>query len=288
MANKKETQVGQLTPMDIHNKEFKHRGRNGYDRYEVDSFLDQIVDDYGDSLDQVVDLKNQVASLNQKIDNLQSRVDEYDKKEEEVNQILVSAQKSANRMIADAKKEAEKTVSDAKKQAQTDTDYQRQQQEVLSDDYKRLKKEVGEFRQHIQDMLQEQIDNLNDDEWQHALDKYFHTERFYPGNGAEPLPTADSQEDEFAREEKLAEEDPPEFDGGDYEFVDDDDDIDDEDIDSDDLDEVDSNEESENDDAPQPMTGDSPSHQTMNLGDEPKRRSSDVNIVFPDDYKDHN
>ena len=33
-----------LTPMDIHNKEFKHRGRNGYDRYEVDSFLDDVVD----------------------------------------------------------------------------------------------------------------------------------------------------------------------------------------------------------------------------------------------------
>ncbi|KRM37214.1 cell division initiation protein [Lactobacillus hamsteri DSM 5661 = JCM 6256] len=274
--------------MDIHNKEFKHRGRNGYDRYEVDSFLDQIVDDYGDSLDQVVDLKNQIASLNQKIDNLQSRVDEYDKKEEEVNQILVSAQKSANRMIADAKKQAERTVSEAKKQAQTDTDYQRQQQEVLSDDYKRLKKEVGEFRQHIQEMLQKQIDSLNDSEWQHSLDEYFHTERFYPGNGAEPLPISDSQEDEFAREEKIAEEDENSDDIG--EWVEVDDDIDDEDIDSDDPDEVDSNEESEDDEGenPQPMTGDSPSHQTMNISDEPKRRSSDVNIVFPDDYKDHN
>ena len=47
----------QLTPMDIHNKEFKPRGRNGYDRYEVDNFLDEVVDNYGDALDEVVDLK---------------------------------------------------------------------------------------------------------------------------------------------------------------------------------------------------------------------------------------
>ena len=53
--------------MDIHNKEFKSKGRNGYDRYEVDSFLDEIVDNYGDALDQIVDLKNEVVSLNSKI-----------------------------------------------------------------------------------------------------------------------------------------------------------------------------------------------------------------------------
>lgn len=70
----------QLTPMDIHNKEFKSRGRNGYDRYDVDSFLDQIVDDYGDALDQVVDLKNEIVSLNEKMGHLQEQVDEYNEK----------------------------------------------------------------------------------------------------------------------------------------------------------------------------------------------------------------
>ena len=47
-----------LTPMDIHNKEFATKLR-GYDSKQVDSFLDRIVDAYGDALDQIVYLKNQ-------------------------------------------------------------------------------------------------------------------------------------------------------------------------------------------------------------------------------------
>ena len=47
-----------LTPMDIHNKEFATKLR-GYDSKQVDSFLDRIVDAYGDALDQIVDLKNE-------------------------------------------------------------------------------------------------------------------------------------------------------------------------------------------------------------------------------------
>ena len=71
--------------MDIHNKEFKFRGRNGYDRYEVDSFLDEIVDNYGDALDQIVDLKNEVVSLNSKMKDLQAQVDEYNDKKKSIN-----------------------------------------------------------------------------------------------------------------------------------------------------------------------------------------------------------
>lgn len=54
--------------MQIHDKEFKRRGRNGYDSYEVDEFLDAIIDDYGDCLDEVVDLKNENLSLKKELD----------------------------------------------------------------------------------------------------------------------------------------------------------------------------------------------------------------------------
>lgn len=266
-------ETNQLTPMDIHNKEFTRRGRNGYDRYEVDSFLDKIVDDYGDTLDEVVDLKNKSVILNKKIDELQAKVNNFDGSQDDADEILISAQKSANRIKADAKEEAKKILADAKQQADYDTDYQKQQQGVLNDDYKRLKQEVGEFRKHIQTMLQKQIDSLNDDEWQHALDKYFKTDRFYPEDGSEPIPMADSQEEEFAREEKM--------DKG--QLL----------VDSDDEDEVDSYQEPEEIDlgnsgkTPQPMTGDSPKRESMRDDESDNEENSSATIVFPDDYKDH-
>ncbi|ADX70484.1 DivIVA domain-containing protein [Lactobacillus helveticus] len=261
-----------LTPMDIHNKEFKHRGRNGYDRYEVDSFLDDVVDSYGDALDQVVDLKNEVVSLNKKVEDMQAQVDEYSN----MKKSLISAQQTVDQLKgnAEAEAEAKRILDDAKKQAQTEVGYQKQQQEVISNDYKRLKKQIGEFRSHMQAMLQDEINNLNDETWQHALDEYFHTERFYPGNGAEPI----GEEEEIANEAT----------------------IDDEDVDNDDVNDVNSSQEpddldmdlsddSDDDDdsapAPKPMTGDSPHHETINLKPEMPKTSSGPTIVFPDDYK---
>lgn len=257
-----------LTPMDIHNKEFKHRGRNGYDRYEVDSFLDDVVDSYGDALDQVVDLKNKVVSLNKKVEDMQAQVDEYSN----MKKSLISDQQTVDQLKGNAEAEAKRILDDAKKQAQTEVGYQKQQQEVISNDYKRLKKQIGEFRSHMQAMLQDEINNLNDETWQHALDEYFHTERFYPGNGAEPI----GEEEEIANEAA----------------------IDDEDVDNDDVNDVNSSQEpddldmdlsddsdDDDDSAPKPMTGDSPHHETINLKPEMPKTSSGPTIVFPDDYK---
>ena len=239
--------------MDIHNKKFKHRGRNGYDRYEVDSFLDDVVDNYGDALDQVVDLKNEVVSLNKKVEDMQAQVDEYSN----MKKSLISAQKTVDQLKENAEAEAKRILDDAKKEAQTEVGYQKQQQEVISNDYKRLKKQIGEFRSHMQAMLQ---------------DEYFHTERFYPGNGAEPI----GEEEEIANETA----------------------IDDEDIDNDDVNDVNSSQEPDDldeelsDDSdddeettPKPMTGDSPHHETINLKPEVPKSSSGPTIVFPDDYK---
>jgi cell division initiation protein len=271
----------QLTPMDIHNKEFKSKGRNGYDRYEVDSFLDEIVDNYGDALDQIVDLKNEVVSLNSKIKDLQAQVDEYNDKKKSINKSLISAQQNADEMKERAEAEARRIVEDAKKQAETDTNYQKQQQEVISSDYKRLKEQIGEFRNRIQSMLQDEIDDLSDERWQHALDEYFHTQRFYPGGGAEPLPVGpESQEEEFAREAALDDDDDEDIDNYDENDVNSSQDPDDLSLET-----PDDPDDDDNDSAPKPMTGDSPSHETVNIKPDDAASKLGSTIVFPDDYK---
>ncbi|MBA1395349.1 DivIVA domain-containing protein, partial [Lactobacillus sp. XV13L] len=60
--------------MDIHNKKFRMRYFNGYDRYEVDNFLDQIGNDYGDALDETADLKNENLTLNEQLKDLQAQL----------------------------------------------------------------------------------------------------------------------------------------------------------------------------------------------------------------------
>lgn len=258
--------------MDIHNKEFKSRGRNGYDRYEVDNFLDEVVDNYGDALDQVVDLKNEVVSLNKKIKNLQSQVDEYNDKKKSINQSLIAAQQNADEIKVKAKADAKDIVENAK----TETNYQKQQKEIISNDYKRLKKQIGEFRNRMQAMLQDEIDNLSDERWQHALDEYFNTPRFYPGADAEPIPSLEDDDEDV-------EDDIDNYDENDVNSSQDPDD----DLDSDDFEEDDDDvedDEADDDSAPKPMTGDSPSHETINIKPETTNNLGSK-IVFPDNYK---
>lgn len=186
MADKK------LTPMDINKKEFTRRGRRGYDRYEVDSFLDQIIEDYGNTLDKNADLNNSLTLANERLQEYKAKADEYEQKKSDLNQSIISAQEAAKKIKADAQKEAAELLKGTKDDVETK--YQQQQKEVLANDYDRLKKEVAEFRNHIQSLLQKQIDDLTDDEWQHALDKYFNTNRFYPDDGSQPIPMADESD----------------------------------------------------------------------------------------------
>lgn len=259
---KKETQK-KLTPMDIHEVEFKKRGLSGYDRHDVDQFLDQIVDDYGDALDQTVDLKNEILQLKQQqsemqqqINSLNKQVVDYQKVQQTAQEKITQAQVKAQQIIDEATQNANDQIA----QAKVDTDYQKQQLQTIKADYERVKEEAAGYRSYIQKLLQQAIDNLNDEQWQKALDKYFGTERFYPQDGGEPLTLTSAEEDVDEDEE------------------------DDGEVDNDSLNEVNFGQDIDNDE-PRPMTGDSSNNITIDVHDDDPGANS---FVFPDNYKNHN
>ena len=263
---KKESQ--KLTPLEIHNKEFKKRGLSGYDRHEVDSFLDQIINDYGDALDQTVDLKNEIVHLQEQVSDLQKQVKQFQQNENATKEAVGNAKIKAERIINDATVQA----NNATEQAKIDTDYQRQQLETIKSDYERVKKETSGYRSYIQDLLQKAIENLNDENWQKALDQYFDTERFYPPDGAEPIMLTDEDEDV----------------DDDDDDIDEDEEVDDE-LDNDIDDEVNFEHNiDENNDSPQPMSGDSPHTETVNTENvNDSNNGSGPTVIFPNDYKNH-
>lgn len=182
-----------LTPMDIHNKQFNTKLR-GYDSKQVDSFLDQIVDAYGDALDQIVDLKNENVELKKK-------VDKFEKVKESINQSLISAQENAEEIKKRTNKEAKEVIQKANqdaedivKKAQDDGNKKKaelqSQYDTLNHDYDLLKAKVGDFREAIQGMLKDQIKELSDSDWQYYLDKYYGRSRLYPADGSQPLEDA--------------------------------------------------------------------------------------------------
>ncbi len=251
-----------LTPMDIHNKQFDRKMR-GYDADQVDAFLDRVVDAYGDALDQVVDLKNANHKLEEKVehynsikDNLNDSLIEAQKSAREVKQ---QAQTQADKILADAKAKSEKTLADADAKAEQKTKEMQEQYDTLKSDYELLKNKVADFRQQLQDLLVKQTKELGDDDWQYFLDRYYGRNRLYPADGepvdvekvnAEAAPKTPEEKAEVDKEQAA------------------------------DL-------ESNQSDQPQILTGDSPSHESGQAAPTTTVAGQGPEIVFPDDYKDH-
>lgn len=88
-----------ITPVDIQHKSFK-KALQGYDRADVDKFLDEIIETLEDEA-------QQRAALEAEIADLKERVSHFKAIEESLQNTLVLAQRTADEVKASAHKEAD-------------------------------------------------------------------------------------------------------------------------------------------------------------------------------------
>ena len=94
-----------LTPMDIHNKEFK-KGFRGYAEEDVDAFMESLAADYEKVYREYCELKERCESL-------QDKLSQYEKMEATMNSTLMLAQQTAENVKVAARKEAELILQEA-------------------------------------------------------------------------------------------------------------------------------------------------------------------------------
>ena len=99
-----------LTPMDIHNKDFK-RSFRGYNEDEIDDFLDKVVNDYEKLFRENDRLKEDLARAQK--DN-----EQYHQLEQNLKDTLLVAQKTAEEVTSNARKNAEETRENTAKECQ--------------------------------------------------------------------------------------------------------------------------------------------------------------------------
>ena len=99
-----------LTPMDIQNHEFKKSFR-GYNEDEVDEFLDRIVADYEKLLRENEKLKEKAGSNEKEITH-------YKGLEQNLQDTLIVAQKTADDVLSNARKNAKEIRDNAANEAQ--------------------------------------------------------------------------------------------------------------------------------------------------------------------------
>jgi cell division initiation protein len=88
-----------ITPVDIQHKTFK-KALQGYDRAEVDQFLDEIIETLEDDAQHRAALEAEIADLKERISHFKAM-------EESLQNTLVLAQRTADEVKASAHKEAD-------------------------------------------------------------------------------------------------------------------------------------------------------------------------------------
>lgn len=143
-----------LTPMDIHNKEFK-RGFRGYSEEDVDAFMDDVAGDYEK-------VYREYCELKERCDKLQDKLSQYEKMESTMNSTLMLAQQTAENVKVSARKEADLILQEAsnkKKQIMDETtlNLQASQQEL-----DKIKSQTRSFRAKCRAILTSQLRLLDD------------------------------------------------------------------------------------------------------------------------------
>ncbi len=146
-----------ITPIDIHNKEFSVSIR-GFNREEVNEFLDKIMKEYEKIIKDNSELK-------EKIDNLEDKLLHYQKIEETLQKAIVIAQDTAEEVKRNASKEAEIIVREAEKDSSKIIEEARFKASRILAEHEDLHKQVQIFKMRFRSMVEAQLSFLEAETW---------------------------------------------------------------------------------------------------------------------------
>jgi len=134
-----------ITPMDIEQQEFSKSFR-GYNEEEVDDFLDKIVKDYEE-------LINENARLNEEIERMQEKLKEFSQIEETLRSALLNAQKSAIEMKEKVEDEAKIIIEKAEMEAKALKQQVFQKEDLVKNEIDNLRRYKFNFKEKFKSML---------------------------------------------------------------------------------------------------------------------------------------
>lgn len=142
-----------LTPADIINQKFGVSFR-GYDKEEVDAFLEVIAKDFEDLLRENSYLKEEIEKLNTELSRLKEM-------EETIKETIISAQKMAETFKENAKIESENILSSARLQAEKICfDATKRASETMAE-LQKMQAKLVEIREVIKGLFEGFIENID-------------------------------------------------------------------------------------------------------------------------------
>ncbi|WP_125712667.1 DivIVA domain-containing protein [Companilactobacillus kedongensis] len=162
-----------LSPVEIHDKEFDHKFR-GYDRDQVEKFLNQVAQDYDLALQKNSQLEKEYADMKEQLKYFTDMKDA-------LNQSIIVAQDAADKVKSGAEQEAQVIIEESQKKARELLDQSTEKSnQILQDasdkarqvtiETDELKQKTNDFRRGLQGMLQQQLSMIDNPKWQQLAD----------------------------------------------------------------------------------------------------------------------
>lgn len=151
-----------ITPMDIEQQEFS-RSFRGYNEEEVDDFLDKIVKDYEE-------LINENVRLNEEIEKMKERLKEFSEIEESLRGALLNTQKSAEEIKGRVENEAKVMVKKAEIEVEVIKQKASQKEDEVKNEINNLRRYKFMFKEKFKSILNLYLKMLESEEFEEQGD----------------------------------------------------------------------------------------------------------------------
>ena len=160
-----------LSPLDIHNKEFG-RSFRGYDEDDVNEFLEQVLKDYENVLEEKKTLE---SSLKQSTE----QVSHFNTIETTLQKSILTAQEAAEDVRRNSMKEAKLIIKEAEKNADRIVNEALSRAQKIAVEIEDLKKQSKVFRNRFKMLIEAQLDLVQANDWDELLEYEVDAEKFH-------------------------------------------------------------------------------------------------------------
>ncbi len=136
-----------ITPMDIHLKEFRTVPTGGYDKEEVDSFLDLVADELEKAL-------NRVKELEETLEAMKAKVLHYEDMQQTLQTALTSAQKSAGDILQEARNQAAAIIKRAQERSERILQEMRKEKESILSSFFAIRDQIVEQIPQMREVME--------------------------------------------------------------------------------------------------------------------------------------
>jgi cell division initiation protein len=204
LGKEKEEMKVAITPMDIHLKEFRTAPAGGYDKEEVDSFLDLVADELEKA-------QNRVRELEEALEAMKAKVLHYEDMQQTLQTALTSAQKSAGDILQEARNQAAAIIKRAQERSERILQEMRKEKESILSSFFALRDQIVDQIPQMREVMEKSFSLIQELETQARKALLRDLEREILGSPEPEVPKAGEEvTHEEPKEGEKAEEKPVE------------------------------------------------------------------------------